>query len=118
MKIHGEWEVSQVRNVVVRAFAGNFNEQGVRAMFEDYKAIAPTGVAWASLAQGEYWEMAPTAALKAYTSMRDWAISMAVSASLSCAQAGFIWISCNVTPVLFQVMIFMSARPQKKLAHG
>jgi len=75
MKIHGEWEVSQVRNVVVRAFAGNFNEQGVRAMFEDYKAIAPTGVAWASLAQGEYWEMAPTAALKAYTSMRDWAIS-------------------------------------------
>lgn len=54
MKIHGEWEVSQVRNVVVRAFAGNFNEQGVRAMFEDYKAIAPTGVVWASLAQGEY----------------------------------------------------------------
>ncbi|MBR7793320.1 hypothetical protein KDM87_11985 [Undibacterium sp. FT147W] len=75
MKIHGEWEVSRVRNVVVRAFAGNFNEQGVRAMFEDYKAIAPTGVAWASLAQGEYWEMAPTVALKAYTSMRDWAIT-------------------------------------------
>lgn len=75
MKIHGEWEVSRVRNVVVRAFAGSFNEQGVKAMFEDFKAIAPTDAPWASLAQGEYWEMAPAAALKAYTPMRDWAIA-------------------------------------------
>ncbi|WP_423708620.1 hypothetical protein [Undibacterium sp. WLX3042] len=75
MKIHGEWEISKVRNVVVRAFAGSFNEQGFNAMFEEFKKIAPVGAPWASMAQGEYWEMAPAAALQSYTHMREWAIA-------------------------------------------
>ncbi|MBC3884572.1 hypothetical protein [Undibacterium griseum] len=72
MKIHGEWEISLVRNIVIRTFAGAFNEQGFNALFEELKAIAPRGRPWASMAQGQYWEMAPEAALKSYSSMLQW----------------------------------------------
>lgn len=72
-KIHGEWEITLVNQVLVRSFAGHFNEHGTQALFEEYKQKAPVGQRWASLAHATYWEMSTQSSLRAYNAMRDWA---------------------------------------------
>ena len=74
MRIHGEWKIDLVRNVLVRSFAGSFNAQGSQALFEEVQRLAPRGQAWASLAHGSYWEMSTPDSLQAYGKMRDWAL--------------------------------------------
>ena len=74
-RIHGEWQISMVNNILVRTFAGNFNEAGTQALFEEYKQKAVISGPWASLADGRYWEMSTQSALQSYSGMRDWAFA-------------------------------------------
>lgn len=73
MKIHGEWEISVVRNILVRSTAGVFNNEGTLAVFEETKAKAPTHAAWAGLTNAENWEMSTASSLQLFPNMREWA---------------------------------------------
>ncbi|MFZ6846018.1 hypothetical protein [Undibacterium sp. RuTC16W] len=73
MKIHGEWEISLVRNVLVRTTAGSFNEQGTLACFRDTQEKAPVGTPWAGLTNAAHWEMSSASSLQAFPQMREWA---------------------------------------------
>lgn len=64
-----------VNQVLVRSIAGNFNELGTRALFEEFKQKAPRDQHWASLAHAGFWEMSSQEALRAYNPMRDWAMA-------------------------------------------
>lgn len=75
MKIHGEWAITLVRNVLVRTTSGSFNEDGTWACFRDTKQKAPVGSAWAGLTNAEYWEMSNIDSLQAFPEMRDWAFN-------------------------------------------
>ncbi len=72
-RIHGEWQISLVGNVLIRTFAGNFNDAGTLACYEEFKEKAPKDRPWASLADGRFWEMSTQSALQTYQGMRDWA---------------------------------------------
>lgn len=73
MKIHGEWEISTIRNILVRSTAGIFNNEGTVAVFEETKAKAPTNDAWAGLTNAENWEMSTASSLQLFPGMREWA---------------------------------------------
>lgn len=73
MKIHGEWAISLVRNVLVRSTAGSFNEAGTLACFRETQRLAPTGTPWAGLTNAVHWEMSNASALQAFPQMRAWA---------------------------------------------
>ncbi|MCU6435619.1 hypothetical protein LPB67_17710 [Undibacterium sp. Jales W-56] len=73
MKIHGEWEISLVGNVLVRTTAGSFNEQGTLACFRDTQKKAPVGTPWAGLTNAAHWEMSSARSLQAFPQMREWA---------------------------------------------
>lgn len=74
-RIHGEWQISLVGNVLIRTFAGNFNDAGTLACYEEFQQKAPKDRPWASLADGRYWEMSTQSALHTYQEMRDWAFA-------------------------------------------
>ena len=73
MKIHGEWAISLVRDVLVRSTAGSFNEAGTMACFKEIQKKAPAGTPWAGLTNAAHWEMSSANALQAFPQMREWA---------------------------------------------
>ncbi len=73
MKIHGEWEISLIRNILVRSTAGVFNNEGTLAVFEETKATAPIQAPWAGLTNAENWEMSSASSLQMFPGMREWA---------------------------------------------
>lgn len=75
MKIHGDWIITLVRNVLVRTTFGGFNEEGTWACFLDTKQKAPVGSAWAGLTNASHWEMSSMDSLKAFPEMREWAFA-------------------------------------------
>ncbi|MDE2428211.1 MAG: hypothetical protein KGM99_05750 [Burkholderiales bacterium] len=74
LKVHGEWEITLVRNVLVRSTAGSLNVAGMYACFQEVKAKAPA-TAWASLSNGSNWEMSSAEALQTLKAMRQWVFS-------------------------------------------
>ena len=72
MKIHGQWQVSRVRNIIVQTIAGAFNEEGARARAEELRALAPGDGPWAVLGNSTNWDMGNVATLKIVEAMRDW----------------------------------------------
>ncbi|TXI90483.1 MAG: hypothetical protein E6Q34_08865 [Burkholderiaceae bacterium] len=75
MKIHGEWKISVVRNVLVRTTAGIFNDEGTLAVFEETKLKAPIEQPWAGLTNAERWEMSTASSLQLFPGMREWAFA-------------------------------------------
>lgn len=75
MKIHGEWEITVVRNILVRTTAGIFNDEGTLAVFEETKNKAPTEQSWAGLTNAERWEMSTASSLQMFPGMREWAFA-------------------------------------------
>lgn len=75
MKIHGAWEITLVKNVLVRTTAGSFNEQGTLACFRETQEKAPVAQAWAGLTNAANWEMSNAASLQAFPQMREWAFA-------------------------------------------
>lgn len=73
MKIHGQWEITVVRNVLVRTTAGSFNEEGTWACFLDTKKKAPVSQPWAGLTNAAHWEMSNVDSLQAFPKMHEWA---------------------------------------------
>lgn len=73
MKIHGDWIITLVRNVLVRTTFGSFNDEGTWACFLDTKQKAPAGSAWAGLTNAAHWEMSNIDSLQSITEMREWA---------------------------------------------
>ncbi|CAN5690412.1 hypothetical protein BH11PSE12_BH11PSE12_19810 [soil metagenome] len=75
MKIHGEWEITLVRNVLVRTTAGSFNDEGTQACFLETQQKAPSTMAWAGLTNAANWEMSSATSLQAFAHMREWAFT-------------------------------------------
>lgn len=73
-KIHGEWEITLVRNVLVRSTAGAFNLEGMLSCFQEFQQKVPA-TPWASLADGSNWEMSSAKALRTIQDMRRWTFS-------------------------------------------
>lgn len=72
MKIHGEWRISVVGDVMVRTTAGSFNERGTKAVFQETLEKMPQGRPWVTLGDARLWEMSNAASLQAIPAMRDW----------------------------------------------
>jgi hypothetical protein len=75
MKIHGEWKITLVRDVLVRTTFGSFNDEGTLACYRDTQSKAPIGSAWASLTNAAHWEMSNIASLQSFAEMREWAFA-------------------------------------------
>lgn len=75
MKIHGEWEISVIRQILIRSTAGVFNEEGTRAAFEETQQKAPSNAPWVGLTNAENWEMSGAASLQLFPGMREWAFA-------------------------------------------
>lgn len=75
MKIHGEWEITVLRNILVRTTAGIFNDEGTLAVFEETKQKAPIHAPWAGLTNAERWEMSTASSLQMFPGMREWAFA-------------------------------------------
>lgn len=75
MKIHGEWEISVIRQILVRSTAGTFNEEGTLAVFKEFQQKAPIQLPWAGLSNAENWEMSTAGSLQLFPAMREWAFS-------------------------------------------
>jgi hypothetical protein len=71
MKIHGEWQISIIGDVMVRTTAGSFNERGTSAVFQETLEKIPQDRPWVSLGDARLWEMSNTASLQAISAMRD-----------------------------------------------
>ncbi len=75
MKIHGEWEITLIRNVIVSSVAGTFNEEGVQAELRDFYALVPREGAWATLINLSNWDMGSDATFKKVVSFHEWILS-------------------------------------------
>ncbi len=75
MNIHGEWEISVIRQILVRSTAGVFNEQGTLAVFKETQEKAPIGAPWVGLTNAENWEMSGASSLQMFPKMREWAFA-------------------------------------------
>ncbi|WP_428719173.1 hypothetical protein [Undibacterium curvum] len=75
MNIHGQWQLDLIGDVLVRTFAGSFNQQGTEALFAEVKMKIPKDKPWAALAHGAMWEMSTQDALHSYSSMSEWAFA-------------------------------------------
>jgi hypothetical protein len=65
MKVHGEWEISLIRNVMVSSVAGIFNEEGVQAELHDFYTLIPKQDApWATLINLSNWDLGSDATFK------------------------------------------------------
>jgi len=73
MKIHGDWEITVIRQILVRSTAGIFNEEGTLAVFKETQEKAPTLLPWAGLTNAENWEMSGANSLQMIRGMRIWA---------------------------------------------
>jgi hypothetical protein len=74
-KIHGEWEISVIRQIIIRSTAGVFNEEGTLAAFKELQEKAPIAAPWAGLTNAENWEMSSASSLQRISAMRDWAFA-------------------------------------------
>jgi uncharacterized protein YqgV (UPF0045/DUF77 family) len=72
MKIHGQWEISLLRNIVLSAVAGVFNEEGVEAEMRDFYALVPQGGAWATLINLSNWDMGSDITFKVVVKFHEW----------------------------------------------
>lgn len=72
-KIHGEWQISLVKDVLVSSMAGVFNEQGTRAYFKEAMSTAVVDKPWAALSNSENWDMSCAACLEIFAEMRRYA---------------------------------------------
>jgi hypothetical protein len=72
-KIHGEWQISLVKDVLVTTMAGVFNEPGTRAYFKEAIATAMIDKPWAALSNSENWDMSCAACLEIFAEMRRYA---------------------------------------------
>lgn len=75
MKIHGEWEISLVGNVLVRSSAGQFNIEGTKACFLESQNKAPKNRPWAYLGNATNWEMSGEDSFKLFPSTIEWALN-------------------------------------------
>nr|WP_315466470.1 hypothetical protein [uncultured Undibacterium sp.] len=75
MKIHGEWEISVIRQILIRSTAGVFNEDGTLAVFKETQEKAPIQAPWVGLTNAENWEMSSASSLQLLPSMREWAFA-------------------------------------------
>jgi hypothetical protein len=73
--IHGEWEISVIRQILIRSTAGVFNAQGTMAVFKETQEKAPTQAPWVGLTNAENWEMSGTSSLQLFPGMREWAFA-------------------------------------------
>lgn len=73
MKIHGDWEITVIRQILVRSTAGIFNEEGTLAVFKETQEKAPLDAPWAGLTNAENWEMSGASSLQMIRTMRRWA---------------------------------------------
>lgn len=73
MRIHGEWEITVLRQILIRSTAGIFNEEGTFAAFRETQQKAPTQLPWAGLSNAENWEMSGAGSLQMIRGMREWA---------------------------------------------
>jgi hypothetical protein len=73
MKIHGDWEITVIRQILVRSTAGIFNEEGTLAVFKETQEKAPIHAPWAGLSNAENWEMSGASSLQMIRGMRIWA---------------------------------------------
>lgn len=74
MKIHGDWEITLLGNVLVRSIAGHFNVEGTKAFIEEVRQKAPKNQAWAVLGNAENWEMSGKDSLKLLPQFHEWSI--------------------------------------------
>ncbi|MBC3872709.1 hypothetical protein [Undibacterium flavidum] len=74
-KIHGEWEITVIRQILIRSTAGVFNEEGTRAVFEETQMKAPIAAPWVGLTNAENWEMSGATSLQLFPGMREWAFA-------------------------------------------
>lgn len=74
-KIHGEWEISVIRQIIIRSSAGVFNAEGTLAAFKEYRDKAPISAPWAGLTNAVNWEMSNATSLQRIAKMREWAFS-------------------------------------------
>lgn len=72
MKIHGEWEISLLRNIVLSSVAGIFNEDGVQAELQDFYTLMPKTGAWASLINLSNWDLGSDATFKLVGNFHQW----------------------------------------------
>jgi hypothetical protein len=75
MKIHGQWEISLVRNIVLSAVAGIFNEEGAEAEMRDFYALVPNETAWATLINLSNWDMGSGATFKVVLNFHEWILA-------------------------------------------
>ncbi|MFZ6819959.1 hypothetical protein [Undibacterium sp. Ji22W] len=75
MKIHGEWEITVIRQILIRSTAGVFNEEGTRAVFQETQQKAPISAPWVGLTNAENWEMSGASSLQLFPGMREWAFA-------------------------------------------
>ncbi|MBR7801336.1 hypothetical protein [Undibacterium fentianense] len=75
MKIHGEWEISVIRQILIRSTAGVFNREGTLAVFQETQEKAPIQAPWVGLTNAENWEMSGAESLQLFPSMREWAFA-------------------------------------------
>ena len=73
MKIHGDWEITVIRQILVRSTAGIFNDEGTLAVFKETQEKAPIHALWAGLTNAENWEMSGASSLQMIRGMRVWA---------------------------------------------
>jgi hypothetical protein len=75
MRIHGEWEISLVGNVLVRSTAGQFNIEGTKACFLESQNNVPKNKSWAYLGNASNWEMTGSDSFQLFPNMFEWAFN-------------------------------------------
>lgn len=75
MKIHGEWEITVLRQILIRSTAGIFNEEGTLAAIRETQQKAPIQLPWVGLSNAENWEMSGASSLQIIRSTREWAFA-------------------------------------------
>ena len=88
MKIHGEWEITRVRNVLVQTVAGNFNEEGALARANELKVKVPGDGPWALLSNASNWDMGSADTLRIIAHTREWILSRGCAHIASVIPAG------------------------------
>jgi hypothetical protein len=72
MKVHGEWQITLVRNVLVQTIAGAFNVEGALARSGELRSHAPADGPWATLGNSANWDMGNASTLAIVDDTRQW----------------------------------------------
>lgn len=75
MRIHGEWKINLVGDVLVRSTAGQFNIEGTKACSLEAKKIVPKNTPWAYLGNASNWEMSGEESFKLFPTLIEWALN-------------------------------------------